>query len=120
MLDLIRLDHLLIIIPPGPKKAARQFYTEVLHLKEVPGMHPRGAIWFEMADIQLHLREEEGHKTTSDRHPAFVVPILEAAIKFLERQAIPVSYSSEINGRERCFFRDPWGNRYELIEYKEK
>ncbi|MBB6270814.1 catechol 2,3-dioxygenase-like lactoylglutathione lyase family enzyme [Pedobacter cryoconitis] len=120
MLDLIRLDHLLIIIPPGSKKAARKFYAEILLLKEVPGGHPRGAIWFEMADIQIHLREEEGHKTTSDRHPAFVVAKLEAAINFLKQRAIQISYSSEINGRERCFFRDPWGNRYELIEYKEK
>lgn len=118
MIDFKRLDHILITIPPNSKEAARAFYTDVLCLKEIPGSHPRGATWFEMGDIQLHIREEEGHKADSDRHPAFEVNDLPAAKEFLKGQNIEISYSSEIEGRERCFFRDPFGNRFELIEYK--
>ena len=98
MIDFKRLDHVLITIPPDSKEAAQAFYTDVLRLKEI--------------------REEEGHKADSDRHPAFEVNDLPAAKEFLERQNIEISFSSEIEGRERCFFRDPFGNRFELIEYK--
>lgn len=118
MIDFKRLDHVLITIPPGSKEAARVFYTDVLCLKEIPGNHPRGAIWFEIGDIQLHIREEDGHKVDSDRHPAFEVKDLSAAKKFLKEQNVAISYSTLIEGRERCFFRDSFGNRFELIEYR--
>lgn len=111
------IDHILITIPHEAKEAARQFYAEVLQLKEIPGNHPRGAIWFEMGGIQLHLREEDGHQSHSDRHPAFIVSDLMQAKFFLKEKQVAISYSSEIEGRERCFFRDPFGNRFELIEY---
>ncbi len=120
MIAFKRLDHLLICIPPGCKLQAQKFYAETLGLKEMIGEHPRGALWFEIADIQLHIREEAGPQINSDRHPAFEVKALSAAREFLERQNIPVSYSSEIEGRERCFFHDPFGNRFELIEYKKE
>ncbi|MBL7736939.1 MAG: VOC family protein [Chitinophagaceae bacterium] len=118
MIDFKNIDHILITIPPGAKETARAFYRQVLQLKEIQGNHPNGAIWFEIGNIQLHLREEQGHQTNSDRHPAFVVNDLPAAKEFLKGQNIEISYSSEIEGRERCFFRDPFGNRFELIEYK--
>ena len=117
MIDFKRLDHILITIPPGSRESARQFYAGVLHLTEIPGHHPNGAVWFEMGDIQLHIREEAGHQTDSDRHPAFEVTDLAAARNQLQQQNIRISYSSAITGRERCFFRDPFGNRFELIEY---
>ncbi|WP_312336202.1 VOC family protein [Sphingobacterium sp.] len=118
MIDFKCVDHILITIPPGSKEAARAFYGQVLQLKEIKGNHPNGAIWYEIGNIQLHIREEEGHKADSDRHPAFEVNDLPAAKKFLKKDDISISYSSEIEGRERCFFRDPFGNRFELIEYK--
>lgn len=118
MIDFKHVDHILITIPPETKEAARAFYGQMLQLKEIQGNHPNGAIWYEIGNIQLHLREEDGHQTNSDRHPAFVVNDLTAAKKFLEKDDISISYSSEIKGRERCFFRDPFGNRFELIEYK--
>ena len=118
MIDFKHVDHILITIPPGVKEAARAFYGQVLQLKEIPGNHPSGAIWYEIGNIELHLREEDGHQTNSDRHPAFVVNDLTATKKFLEKNDIFISYSSNIKGRERYFFRDPFGNRFELIEYK--
>ena len=113
-----RIDHILITIPPRSKEMARVFYGDLLNLKEIPGNHPKDAIWFEMGDIQLHIREEEGHQVHSERHPAFEVEDLAFAKKFLEKQGILIHYSSEIENRQRCFFRDPFGNRFELLEYK--
>ncbi|MEB2787105.1 VOC family protein [Algoriphagus persicinus] len=117
MLEITRLDHILITVPTNTREEARRFYTEKLLLKEIPGTHPNGAIWIEMGDVELHIREEEGHQSNSARHPALVVEDLEKTKAFLQKENIEISYSSLIEGRERCFFRDPWGNRFELIEF---
>ncbi|MCC5936692.1 MAG: phage portal protein [Lunatimonas sp.] len=119
MIDFIRLDHVLISIPPGSRAQARMFYTQVLALTEIQGQHPHGALWFQLGDAELHVREEEGHTSDSSRHPAFEIRDLAEAKSFLLSRGVDVSYSSEIDGRDRCFFRDPWGNRFELIEYKQ-
>ncbi len=116
MIQFTRLDHILISIPEGKTTEARAFYSGVLGLTEIPGDHPGGAIWFQMADIQLHLREEAGG-SESLRHPAFEVKNLEAAKQELEQKGVTLSYSSDIDGRNRFFFRDPFGNRVELLEF---
>ena len=111
-----RLDHVLMGIPEGQTAAARAFYTDVLGLQEIPGEHPGGAIWFQIADIQLHLREEASG-TYSKRHPAFEVTNLEEAKQALRNNGVPLEYSSEIDGRQRFFFHDPFGNRIELMQF---
>lgn len=116
MITFKRLDHVLITIPEGQTKAARNFYRMVLELKEIPGQHPRGAIWFTIGDIELHITEEPGN-SNSDRHPAFEVANLNEAKLFLKKKNVEIELSSEILGRQRCFFRDPFGNRFELIEF---
>lgn len=116
MIQFTRLDHILISIPEGKTAEARAFYTDVLGLTEIQGNHPKGAIWFQIADIQLHLREEAGGYS-SYRHPAFEVANLDVAKQELERSGIAISYSSEIDGRQRFFFRDPFDNRFELLQF---
>src|SRR5690606_26211285 len=112
MIEIERLDHVLITIPKDTSDEVKRFYTEKLLLKEISGDHPNGAIWVQLGEIELHIREEEDHQSTSARHTAFAVKSLESAIDFLHTANIEISYSSKIEGRERCFFRDPWGNRF--------
>lgn len=116
MIHFKRLDHILLCIPEGATASAREFYTNVLGLTEIPGNHPAGAIWFEIADIQVHLREEAGG-SYSKRHPAFEVANLDEAREELAAQGIEIEYSSEIDGRQRFFFRDPFDNRIELLQF---
>jgi len=117
MIDIERLDHVLITIPTNTRKEAIRFYTQTLALEEILGNHPNGAIWVRFGDIELHIREEDIHQNNSARHAAVVVKDLSAAKAFLQKENIEISFSSVIEGRARCFFRDPWGNRFELIEY---
>jgi len=117
MIEIERLDHVLITIPSNTREDVIRFYTKKLLLKEIPGTHPNGAIWIQLGNVELHIRKEDDHQRTSARHAALVVKNLEAAKAFLQKENIEISYSSLIEGRERCFFRDPWGNRFELIEY---
>ncbi|NID10914.1 VOC family protein [Fibrivirga algicola] len=117
MIQFKRLDHVLVAIPERKTDEARAFYAQVLGLTEIPGDHPAGAIWFEIADVQLHLREEAGG-SLSLRHPAFEVTDLEEAKRELLAKGIEISYSSVIEGRDRFFIRDPFGNRMEFIQYE--
>jgi catechol 2,3-dioxygenase-like lactoylglutathione lyase family enzyme len=116
MIEFKRLDHVFLCVPEGAKDRAREFYGQVLGLTQILGNHPRGAIWFEIADIQLHINEENGGNF-SMRHPAFEVTNLPAAKTYLKARGIEISQSSHIEGRDRFFFRDPFGNRIELLEY---
>lgn len=118
MIQFKRLDHVLITIPEGKTDEARAFYGNLLGLTEIDGGHPHGALWFTMGDIELHIREEGGSGLSS-RHPAFEVSNLSEARQFLESNAVALSYSTEIEGRQRFFFRDPFGNRFELLEFAE-
>ncbi|RYF78701.1 MAG: phage portal protein [Cytophagaceae bacterium] len=117
MIQFNRLDHILISIPEQKTSEARTFYSQVLGLSEIPGNHPGGAIWFDIADIQLHLREETGGNW-SLRHPAFEVSNLAEARQELEQKGVEITYSSIIEGRDRFFIRDPFGNRIEFIQYE--
>jgi len=118
MLEILNFDHILITVPPATSEAARDFYTKKLMLKEIPGEHPKGAIWIKLGNYEIHIREEEGHQSNSARHAAFAVKNLEEVKAFLVKKEIKISYSTKIEGRERLFFYDPWGNRFELIEYE--
>jgi catechol 2,3-dioxygenase-like lactoylglutathione lyase family enzyme len=111
-----RIDHIMITVPVGKQSEARVFYKDLMELEEIGGEHPRGAMWFKVGDIELHVRQE-AESSFSDRHPAFEVENLEAAKLFLQGKDITIAYSSEIDGRQRCFFRDPFGNRFELLEH---
>ncbi|MEZ0542442.1 VOC family protein [Fibrella arboris] len=116
MIHFKRLDHILVSIPEQATEEARQFYSQVLGLAEIPGQHPGGAIWFEIADIQLHLREEpSGNRSL--RHPAFDIENLDETRHELEKKGVEISYSSAIDGRQRFFIRDPFGNRIEFLAY---
>jgi catechol 2,3-dioxygenase-like lactoylglutathione lyase family enzyme len=120
MIDFKRIDHVLVCVPVGAREAARTFYADTLGLSEIPGEHPKGSLWFRIGSEELHVREEDLELQISGRHVAFEVPNLEGAKSFLQERGIEVAYSSVISGRDRCFFRDPWSNRFELIEFDQR
>jgi len=113
-----RLNHIMLCIPEGAEEAAREFYGGVLGLEELKDMGyplPNGAIWFRLGDIELHIRAEHATEL-SQRHPAFEVKNLDAARELLEKNGITIRNDSPIPDRKRFSFRDPFGNRIELIE----
>jgi catechol 2,3-dioxygenase-like lactoylglutathione lyase family enzyme len=114
-----RFDHIMLCIPEGAEQQARQFYGNILGLKELTDLEypiPHKAIWFQIGDVQLHIRAE-GDQQLSQRHPAFTINSLREAEEVLTSNGVAVTYLSKIPDRERFSFRDPFGNRIELIEY---
>lgn len=116
MIPFKRIDHILINVPIGKLAEAGDFYQNVLELPIILSERPFEALWFKVANIELHITEEPP-LGLSGRHPAFEVTDLKTTEDFLRSKGIEISYSTKIEGRERLFFRDPFGNRFELIEF---
>ncbi len=87
-----KIDHLQICVPKGKDKQARAFYIGTLGLKEIPKpeyLKVNGGFWLEIADIQLHIGEEE-KVHLSKRHPAFEVEDLEQVKAYLIENKIKI------------------------------
>ena len=115
-----RLDHVQICIPRGQEEQARRFYTEVLGLEEIEkpdALKPNGGLWFQMADIQLHIGVEDA-QGKSKRHPAFEVEGLEQIREHLIEHHVRVKDETAVPGLNRFSFFDPFDNRIEFMEKK--
>jgi catechol 2,3-dioxygenase-like lactoylglutathione lyase family enzyme len=113
-----RLDHVQLCIPFGEEEQARQFYTEVLGLEEIEkpdALKPNGGLWFQMADIQLHIGVENV-QGKSKRHPAFEVEGLEQIREHLIEHRVRVKDETPVPGLNRFSFFDPFDNRIEFME----
>ena len=114
-----RLNHVQLTLPAGAENEAREFYGNFLGFQEIEKPEPlksRGGLWFQMADIQLHLGVE-AFQGESKRHPAFEVENLEGIKTYLQTHNIRVRDEIKIPGVERISFFDPFGNRVELMEF---
>jgi catechol 2,3-dioxygenase-like lactoylglutathione lyase family enzyme len=113
-----RLNHVQLCIPPGAEDQAREFYGKVLGLEEIAkpdALRDRGGLWYQIADIQLHIGVEESAGGTK-RHPAFEVAGLTAIRQYLQSQGTTIREEPSLPGIQRLSFFDPFGNRIELME----
>ena len=118
MIKIVRLDHIQICIPPHKENEAREFYTNIIGLEEIPKpieLISNGGLWYQAGDIQLHIGvEHEVNK--SKRHPAFEVVDIAAARQQLERNNVKIKDEIQIPGQSRFSFFDPFDNRVELLQ----
>ena len=113
-----RLDHVQLCIPPGAEDQARDFYGHLLGLTEIEKPAPlraNGGMWFQIADIQLHICVE-ANQTKSKRHPAFEVEGVEGVRTYLEAHGVRTRDEPQLAGIKRFSFFDPFDNRIELLE----
>lgn len=108
-----------LAMPPGRELDAEAFYVGSLGFARVPKpehLRARGGCWFRSGSAELHLGVEPGFSASAKAHPALLVHGLAALRAALERQGRRVEDDAELDGHERCYVRDPFGNRLELIE----
>ena len=119
-MNVLRLHHVQITIPPGGEAVARWFYCHLLGLQEVPkpaSLADRGGLWFQVGDRQVHVGKEEGvDRSATKAHIAYEVTGLEEVREALKRAGVPVVSQTPIPGYDRCEVRDPFGNRVEFLE----
>ena len=116
---ILRLHHAQLSIPVGGAAKAREFYCQILGLKEIERpqkVSTRTGFWIELGDIQIHVGEEDGiDRKKTKAHIAYQVEDLERAKELLESNGITVIPGASIPGFDRFEFRDPFGNRVEFL-----
>ncbi len=115
-----RIHHVQITIPSDAVDQARQFYLQQLGLTEIAkpaSLQHRGGFWMQLGDMQIHV----GIEDTIDRyqykgHIAYQVNDLEVWRSKIRSYDLEILESIAIEGYERFEFRDPFGNRIEIIQ----
>jgi catechol 2,3-dioxygenase-like lactoylglutathione lyase family enzyme len=119
-INFIRIDHIQLTIPPNSEEEARKFYSGLLGLEEIPkpdSLKASGGVWFKIAGGELHLGTETARVKTK-AHPAFEVNNIDEIKDHLLQNGAKIKDEIPIPGRQRFSFKDPFGNRIELLEYE--
>lgn len=119
-MSLLQIHHVQITIPKGAEATARAFYCEVLGLREVPkpdSLAGRGGFWLQLGDTQIHVGTEvDVDRNATKAHVAYLVDDLEHWRLKLSGQGTSILEGIPIPGYKRFEFRDPFGNRVEMLE----
>jgi catechol 2,3-dioxygenase-like lactoylglutathione lyase family enzyme len=117
---IIGIHHAQITIPKGAEEEGKNFYCGTLGLteKEKPeSLKGRGGFWLEVGDRDVHVGTEDGFdRLTTKAHIAYQVENISYWRKVLEQNNIKIIEGVPIPGFDRFEFRDPFGNRVEMIQ----
>jgi catechol 2,3-dioxygenase-like lactoylglutathione lyase family enzyme len=116
---LAAIDHVQLGMPAGREADGRAFYATLLGLREVtkpPALAARGGAWFAGRAVAVHLGVEPDFRPAQRAHPAFVVDDLAAARIRLADAKVDIEEDDSAIGVRRCYVRDPFGNRIELVD----
>jgi catechol 2,3-dioxygenase-like lactoylglutathione lyase family enzyme len=113
------IDHVQLAMPAGREPEARAFYEGVLGLTEIrkpEQLRARGGCWFGRGLVQVHLGVEAEFRPARKAHPAFLVEDLPALTAILAVAGYPLRTDEPLEGYDRIYVDDPFGNRIELME----
>jgi catechol 2,3-dioxygenase-like lactoylglutathione lyase family enzyme len=119
MAEIIGLDHVQLAMPAGEESLACQFYSGVLGLDEEPkppNLAQRGGVWFRGGSLRLHLGVDGDFHPARKAHPALLVKGLTAIAERCRLAGYPPIVDEPLEGFDRVYVFDPFGNRIELIE----
>ena len=116
---ILGLHHAQITIPKGLEEEGKNFYCRVLGLKEIEkpeSLQGRGGFWLQVGDTEVHVGTEDGFDRLSTKaHLAYWVEDISYWRELLIENNIEILNSVPIPSYERFEFRDPFGNRVEII-----
>lgn len=116
---IIGLDHVQLAMPAGGEDEARGFYSGLLGFEEIAkpaNLARRGGAWFAAGGARVHLGVEPEFRPARKAHPALLVDALGALVERLEAAGLTVVRDEPLDGYERVYVADPFGNRIELME----
>ena len=119
MTEILALDHVQLAMPAEKESDARDFYSGVLGLEEEPkppNLAKRGGVWFRGGALRLHLGVEIDFRPARKAHPAILVRGLSALAEKCRTAGFPPVTDEPLEGYERVYVYDPFGNRIELLE----
>src|SRR3954471_15210806 len=113
-MKLVGIDHVQLAMPVGEEQRAREFYSGLLGLNEMPKpseLAKRGGAWFENERVKIHLGVEADFRPARKAHPGLLVDDLRALNDLLRASGYSVSEDAAVEGVFRSFVSDPFGNR---------
>jgi catechol 2,3-dioxygenase-like lactoylglutathione lyase family enzyme len=113
------IDHVQLAMPAGEEAAATAFYEGLLGITQVPKpphLAARGGCWFEQPGLKLHLGVEADFRPARKAHPALLVSALGDLVDRLRGAGVVVVSDEPLEGYDRVYVDDPFGNRIELME----
>lgn len=113
------VDHVQLAMPRGREADARAFYAGLLGIPETPKpphLAARGGCWFERGALKVHLGVVEDFQPARKAHPGFLVSGLVALTQALQAAGYKIRSDEPLQGYERIYVDDPFGNRIELLE----
>jgi catechol 2,3-dioxygenase-like lactoylglutathione lyase family enzyme len=123
MVQVKRLQHTSVPMPPGGNDLARAFYGEALGMREIPkpSTLSNNLVWFaanENGDEVHVFQEENMGPNSAEQHLCLEVDDIEAfRMRLVEHGFDPRTPESIVN-RPRLFVRDPFDNLIELVEIR--
>ena len=116
---IVAFDHVQLAMPAGREDEARKFYAGALGIPEVPkppDLAKRGGCWFERGTLKVHLGVDADFRPAKKAHPALLVEDLAALMKTLKAGGYTMKTDEPLEGYNRIYADDPFGNRIELME----
>ncbi len=116
---ILGLDHVQLAMPAGQEAKARSFYCEVLGLTEEQkpqNLARHGGVWFRGGTLRLHLGVDPDFHPAGKAHPALLVSGLTDLLNRCEAAGFPPVWDEPLDGFDRGYVLDPFGNRIELLE----
>jgi catechol 2,3-dioxygenase-like lactoylglutathione lyase family enzyme len=113
------IDHVQLAMPAGEEDAARSFYSGLLGLPETPKpahLAARGGCWFESETLKIHLGVDTDFRPAKKAHPALLVADLPELVRQLRAAGVELVDDEPLEGYDRVYAYDPFGNRLELLE----
>ncbi len=114
------IHHVQVSIPVGSESQACAFYCGVLGLDETPkpeSLAGRGGFWLKLGCFQIHFGTEDGiERSKTKSHIGYLVEGLEDWRAKLIAANCTIIEGIPIPNYRRFEFRDPFGNRVELLE----
>jgi len=117
---ILGIDHVQITIPKGAEAEARSFYCDFLGLEEVEKPENRkknGGFWLQTGTVQVHVGTEDGiDRDRTKAHIAYRVSDLSLWRRKFQDRRIEIFESPPFPNAQAFEFRDPFGNRVEMIQ----
>lgn len=118
-MEIRRLDHVQLAMPAGREDEAIEFYDGLLGIPRVPKpphLAMRGGCWFERGDLRIHLGVDADFRPARKAHPALLVDGLSELVERLAAAGVSLRDDEPLDGYDRVYADDPFGNRIELLE----
>jgi catechol 2,3-dioxygenase-like lactoylglutathione lyase family enzyme len=113
------LEHVQLAMPAGREDEAIAFYEGLLGIPRVPKpahLAARGGCWFESDWVKVHLGVDADFRAATKAHPALLVDDVRALAREVAAAGFDVVDDEPLEGFDRIYVHDPFGNRIELMQ----